>query len=447
MTFEKYLASINSMAKFGPGTIPEDHLIKILEAARWCPSAENQQAWRFILVKKPTQRNTLIESVKRQDARIFGKSTTSFTPLTSKELSKIAVDFTTENYNAHTDPYRKDLETAHPIDVECAETCDVMIICCLEWSFIGKLFGELDMGAAILQILLEAGKLGYGTKLIRNFDRETLHLELKIPEKFEIASIIAIGNPSDPVQLKNLWQEEAKQPEGYTLEDCILDRRSIRKYRADPLPASLITDLCKISENIPCFSKSKPPYFELHPVTDPADIAKISGFAKIVFVKQAHVTIAKGLILAKYRPEGAAGFFGYGRIDLAMAIMATLLLAYRQGVGSCWIGAYNHNKAREVMQLQDPWRVESILSFGYPAEYTQKPNRLPFGSIVFKEEWNNAFKIAGQSEASFTSKHLGSLMVNNFQKSDTSNLLRERPAGEPLISPFKEENEKRIKNT
>jgi nitroreductase len=41
-----------SIRKYKPGTIPENKLRKILEAAMNAPSAGNQQAWQFIVVRE-----------------------------------------------------------------------------------------------------------------------------------------------------------------------------------------------------------------------------------------------------------------------------------------------------------------------------------------------------------------------------------------------------------
>ena len=46
--------------------IPEEHLRKILEAARLAPSAANRQPWRFIVVRDPEVKRRLAEACRGQ---------------------------------------------------------------------------------------------------------------------------------------------------------------------------------------------------------------------------------------------------------------------------------------------------------------------------------------------------------------------------------------------
>ena len=46
--------------------IPEDALVRILEAGRLAPSAKNRQEWRFIIVKNPKVRKMLAKAANDQ---------------------------------------------------------------------------------------------------------------------------------------------------------------------------------------------------------------------------------------------------------------------------------------------------------------------------------------------------------------------------------------------
>ena len=55
-----------SIRKFKPDPISEEHLDKILEAARQAPSAGNRQPWRFVVVKDEKTRAKLAELADNQ---------------------------------------------------------------------------------------------------------------------------------------------------------------------------------------------------------------------------------------------------------------------------------------------------------------------------------------------------------------------------------------------
>lgn len=37
---------------FAPRLVPHDHVLRLLEVARWSPSSANSQPWRFVLVPR-----------------------------------------------------------------------------------------------------------------------------------------------------------------------------------------------------------------------------------------------------------------------------------------------------------------------------------------------------------------------------------------------------------
>ncbi len=51
MEFREIIARRRDIRKYKPEPVPEDKLTRILEAARLAPSANNQQPYRFIVVK------------------------------------------------------------------------------------------------------------------------------------------------------------------------------------------------------------------------------------------------------------------------------------------------------------------------------------------------------------------------------------------------------------
>src|SRR4030067_10892 len=50
-----------SIRRFKPDPIPDEHIEKIIEVARWAPSGYNLQPWEFVVVKKPELKNKIIE--------------------------------------------------------------------------------------------------------------------------------------------------------------------------------------------------------------------------------------------------------------------------------------------------------------------------------------------------------------------------------------------------
>jgi nitroreductase len=62
--------SRRSIRKFKPDPIPDEIVDKIIEAARFAPSAGNSQPWEFIVIRDPDTRNKIVEFVMENKAII-----------------------------------------------------------------------------------------------------------------------------------------------------------------------------------------------------------------------------------------------------------------------------------------------------------------------------------------------------------------------------------------
>jgi len=59
-----------------------------------------------------------------------------------------------------------------------------------------------------------------------------------------------------------------------------------------------------------------------------------------------------------------------------------ILEAYELGLGTCWIGAFNENEVREILDIPEHVRVVAMIPLGYPDEPHLKKSRKRFDQIV-----------------------------------------------------------------
>lgn len=69
---------------------------------------------------------------------------------------------------------------------------------------------------------------------------------------------------------------------------------------------------------------------------------------------------------------GQRGIDLYCLQDVSASIMAMMLVAYENGLGTCWVGAFHEEKVSELMHLPDHLRPVAIVPVGYP-EKTPRP--------------------------------------------------------------------------
>jgi len=76
-------------------------------------------------------------------------------------------------------------------------------------------------------------------------------------------------------------------------------------------------------------------------------------------------------------------------IDLSIALTHMMLRATDLGLGSCWLGAFNERKIKQILDIPEPVRIVALMALGYPRFQPQPKTRKSLDEIVcydrFKE--------------------------------------------------------------
>ncbi len=84
----------------------------------------------------------------------------------------------------------------------------------------------------------------------------------------------------------------------------------------------------------------------------------------------------------------------YYQIDLGIAMEHMVLKATELGLGTCWIGWFDENKIKDILDIPKKIKVPAMLAVGYPRNKSaKKRNRKPIEKIVFSEKWGQSLKI------------------------------------------------------
>jgi len=76
-----------------------------------------------------------------------------------------------------------------------------------------------------------------------------------------------------------------------------------------------------------------------------------------------------------------------GPIDVAIALEHIVLQAVAEGLATCWIGAFQTNKVRDILGIPADIAVIELMPIGYPADSQRSPRREPIEKIVCYEKW------------------------------------------------------------
>ena len=79
----------------------------------------------------------------------------------------------------------------------------------------------------------------------------------------------------------------------------------------------------------------------------------------------------------------------YAIQNTAAAIQNILLLAYEKGYGTCWIGSFNDEEVKKILDIPKNINIHAIITIGIPDENPPVPSRIPLQEKVFFERWGN----------------------------------------------------------
>lgn len=186
-------------------------------------------------------------------------------------------------------------------------------------------------------------------------------------------------------------------------------RRSIRRYRPDPVPRDLIEQVLTAAIWAPSAHNRQPWRFAV--VTEAAAKAtlasamgarlrrdlKADGVPEALIVQDAQRSYerlinAPVLIVVSLTMMDMDTYPDERRQqnEYLMAVQSTamagqnlLLAAHTSGLGACWLCAplFAPDVVRAALTLPDDWQPQGLITLGFPAETKEKPRR-PLGEMV-----------------------------------------------------------------
>jgi nitroreductase len=162
-----------------------------------------------------------------------------------------------------------------------------------------------------------------------------------------------------------------------TLE-TILTRRSIRKYKKQPISPEKVQKLLQAACQAPSAGNQQPWQFVL--LDDRKILNVIHTFhpsAKMLTDADRAILVCGDLNLEKFK--------GYWMIDCAAATENILLAAHSLGLGACWLGLYPREGRvagmRKLLHLPSNIIPFALVALGHPAEIKAREDRYNLSRI------------------------------------------------------------------
>jgi nitroreductase len=153
---------------FGERLVEPDTLRSLFEAARWAPSSNNEQPWRFLVATKENKADwdrlfaCLVEGNQKWARQA---------PVLMLSIAKLTFD--DESVNRH---------ALH------------------------------DTGMAVENLIIQATSMGLFVHQMAGFRRDQARKECQVPDGYEPVAMIALGYPGDPATLPDYLRERELKP-------------------------------------------------------------------------------------------------------------------------------------------------------------------------------------------------------------------------------------------
>jgi nitroreductase len=164
---------------FSERPVEADKLRSLFEAARWAPSSNNEQPWRFVVATKDDQADferllaCLVEGNRKWAYR----------------ASVLILSVASVNFEDDAKPNRHAFH---------------------------------DTGMAVENLVLQATALGLAAHQMAGFDAEKARADCLLPPSFDPVAMIAVGYPGDPAVLPDYLREREMKPrDRQTINDFV----------------------------------------------------------------------------------------------------------------------------------------------------------------------------------------------------------------------------------
>jgi len=163
----------------------------------------------------------------------------------------------------------------------------------------------------------------------------------------------------------------------------IEERYSVRAYKPDPVEDDKLQKVLQAARLAPTAANRQP--FQLlviHTQGREEGLKRVYG--KDWFVQPPLVICACGIPDRGWtRRDGKS----YVDVDVAIVMDHLILAAANEGLGTCWIGAFDPAAAREVLGLPDDVEPIAFTPLGYPADQPRSKKRRSLSDLVRYERW------------------------------------------------------------
>lgn len=162
--------------------------------------------------------------------------------------------------------------------------------------------------------------------------------------------------------------------------DVIRKRRSTRRYKQDQVPPDALWRVFEAARLAPSGKNLQPWKFILV-----KDSALKEALAKASH-RQYFIAKAPIIVVACGFPDNCYLRMGHymksWTVDVAIALEHLMLQAEEEGLGTCWIGAFEESEVKSILNVPENVKVLALTPLGYPDDEPRYRGRKSIEEIV-----------------------------------------------------------------
>ncbi len=169
--------------------------------------------------------------------------------------------------------------------------------------------------------------------------------------------------------------------------DCILTRRSIRRYKPDPLPQGVLERIIELASWAPSWANTQcVRYFAVTGQLKDRLVDLLGPGNKATAISQAPVVLAVCVIpglsgVLRDQPDNAKGE-AWTYFDCGGAVQTLCLAAHALGYGTLQIGAFNYTAVGDLLDIPVNLELMELVTIGIADIEPVPPLRRSVGELL-----------------------------------------------------------------
>lgn len=169
------------------------------------------------------------------------------------------------------------------------------------------------------------------------------------------------------------------------------ERRSIRRYEEKEVPEEMVQQILNSVRWAPSWANSQ--CWEVIVIKDPDVREAVTGTLPKTNPASKGMAMAP-LVLVLCAKLRSSGFYkdevttkhgDWFMFDLGIATQNICLTAHDLGLGTVVVGMFDHDRAKEILKVEEGYEVVAILPMGFPAKGSPVPKRREISEFAHYE--------------------------------------------------------------